>query len=135
MDPLNIWIRELQRQAHAQRLELDDANGGYEESRKEQVRQEEKLALRERERALRDTRIRNVHEMEELEVRVEECSLQKLGESHATILELTSQIQDLQERAHCMNDSREFQDVESNYSGIFLTFPVHQQSFQVLDQC
>ena len=47
VDSLNTWIRELQRQAHSQRLELDDANCGYEESRREQIRLEEELALRE----------------------------------------------------------------------------------------
>ena len=70
--------------AHSQLLELDDVNCGYEESRREQVRLQEELALRERERALRDTRIRNIHEMEELrsvqEMRVDEFSMQKKWE-------------------------------------------------------
>ena len=55
--------------------------------------------------------------MEELtraqELRVDELSVQKLRESHDTIQQLTSQIQDLQERVNCMNDSRKFQDTES----------------------
>ena len=38
VDYLYACVRELQRQAHSQRLELDDANCGYEESRREQVR-------------------------------------------------------------------------------------------------
>ena len=101
LDSLNTCTREL-RQPHSQRLELDDANCGYEESGREQVRLEEELALREK--ALRNTRIRNIHEMEELrrvqEMRVDEFSLQKLRESHATVQELTSQIQDLQERVN-----------------------------------
>ena len=46
------------------------------------------------------------------EMRVDEFSMQKFRESHATIQELTSQIQELQERVNCMNDSREFQDVD-----------------------
>ena len=54
------------------------------------------------ERALRNTRIRKIHEMDELrrdqEMRVDEFSIQKLRESHATIQELTSQIQDLQRK-------------------------------------
>ena len=115
----NTCTRELQRQAHSQRLELDEANCGNEESRREQDRSEEELALREK--ALRNTRIKNIHEMDELrrvqEMRVDEFSKQKLTESHATTQELTSQIQDLQERVNCMNDSKEFQDKESICSG------------------
>ena len=67
-----------------------------------------------REKALRDTQIRRIHEMEELrgaqELRVDEFSVQKLRESHDTIQKLTSQIQELQERVNCMNDSGEIQD-------------------------
>ena len=59
--------------------------------------------------------------MEELkraqEMRVDEFSFHKLRESHATIQELTSQVQELQERVNDMNDSREFQDFESICSG------------------
>ena len=82
---LNTCTRELQRQAHSQRLELDEANCGNEESRREQDRSEEELALREK--ALRNTRIRNIHEMDELrrvqKMRVDEFSLQKFRERHA----------------------------------------------------
>ena len=96
VDSLNTCIRELQRQAHSQRLELDDANCGYEESRREQVRLQEELDLREQ--ALRDTRIRNIHEMKELrrvrKMRVDEFSIHKLRDSHATIQELISQMQE-----------------------------------------
>ena len=71
----------------------------------------------EREKGLRNTRIRNFHEMEELkraqEMQIDEFSRQELRERKATIHELISQIQDLQEKVNCMNDSREFQDVES----------------------
>ena len=69
------------------------------------------------------------------ELRVAEFSGQKLRESHDTIQQFTSQIQELQERVNCMSDSGEFQDVESNCSGKGLTFPVSRQSFQVLDLC
>ena len=51
----NTCIRESQRQTHSQRLELDDAHHGYEESRREQVRSQEELVMREK--ALRDTRL------------------------------------------------------------------------------
>ena len=89
-------------------VEMDSVdNCGYEDSRREQARLHEEMALREK--ALRDSRIRNIHEMEELkraqEMRIDEFSVQKLRESHATIQELTSQIQEMQERMNCMNDS------------------------------
>ena len=115
VDSLNTCIRELQRQAHSHRLETDSANCGYEEPRREQARLHEELPLREK--ALRDTRIRNIHEMEELkrsqEMRFDEFSMQKLRKFHATMQELTSQIQELQERVNEINDSREFQDIPS----------------------
>ena len=44
-------------------------------------------------------------------MRIDEFSMQELRESQATTHELTSQIQELQERVNLMNDSREFQDV------------------------
>ena len=46
-------------------------------------------------------------------MRIDEFSMQKLRESQATVHELTSPIQELQDRVNLMNDSREFQDVES----------------------
>ena len=51
------------------------------------------------------------------ELRVDEFPLFKLRESHVTIQELTSQIRELQERVNDMNDSREFQDIESTCRG------------------
>ena len=102
VDSLDTCTRELQRQAHSQRLELDGANCGYDEYPREQARLHEKLARREK--TFRDTRIRSIHEMGELkraqELRVDEFPAQSLRESHATILELTLQIQDLQERVN-----------------------------------
>ena len=96
---LNTCTRELQRQAHS-RLELDEANCGNEEAQRKHVRFEEELTSGEK--ALRNTRNGNIHEKDELrrdqEMRVDEFSLQKLRERHATIQELTSQIQDLQRK-------------------------------------
>ena len=90
---LDTCIGELQQQSHAQRLELEDAHHGYVESRREQVRLQEELVMKEK--ALRDTQIRNVHEMGEMkraqELRVDEFSFQKFRESHETIQKLTSQ--------------------------------------------
>ena len=78
---------------------MDNVNYGYEESRREQARLHEELA--QRQKALRVTRIRNIHEVEELkraqEMRIDDFSRNELRESRATIQELTSQRQDLQE--------------------------------------
>ena len=45
---LNNCIRELQKQAHAQKLELQDAQQGYIESRREQIRLQEELSMKEK---------------------------------------------------------------------------------------
>ena len=63
---------------------------------------------------------RNVHELGEMkkgqELRVDEFSVQKLRENHETIQTLTSQLQSMQEQMNSVNDSGEFQEVESNHS-------------------
>ena len=91
-----------------------------------------------KEKALRDTQIRSIHEIGELkraqELRVDEFSVQTLRESHHKIHKLNSHIQELQERANCMTDFGEFQEIETNYIGFFHV-PVNQQSFQVHDLC
>ena len=61
VDTLSICIREFQRQGHSNRLEMENVNHGYEESRREQSRLHEEMARREK--ALRDSRIRKVHEV------------------------------------------------------------------------
>ena len=74
-----------------------------------------------KEKALRETQIRNVHEMGEMkraqELRVDEFFVQKLRESHEAIQRLASRMQEMQEQMNSMNDSGEFQEVESNHSG------------------
>ena len=77
----------------------------FEESREEQARLHEELA--QRERALRETQISCIHEVEELrgaqEMRMDESSRNELRESRATIQDLTSQVQELQERMNYTN--------------------------------
>ena len=72
-----------------------------------------------KEKILRDTQIRNMHEVGEMkraqELRVD--AVQKLRENHETIQNLTSHLQEMQEQMNSMNDSGEFQEVESNHSG------------------
>ena len=64
VESLNNCISELQQQVYAQRLELQGAQHGYVESRREQVRLQEDLSVREK--VLRDTQIRSMHDMGEM---------------------------------------------------------------------
>ena len=79
---LNNCISELQQQACAQRLELQDAQHGYTESRREQVCQQEALSMKEK--VLRDTQIRSKHELGEMKraqvQQVDEFSMQNFQE-------------------------------------------------------
>ena len=107
VESLNTCFSELQRQTYSQRLELEDAHFGYEESRREYFRLQEELAMKEK--ALRDTQIRSNQEMKKLkraqELGVDELSKQNFRGSHDTIQKLTSQMQELRERVNCMKDS------------------------------
>ena len=82
----------------------------------ERIQLHEELSLQEG--ALREILKKRISEVEELkraqQLRVDEISVQKLRESYDTIQRLNSQMQELQERVNCMNDSGEFQDTESN---------------------
>ena len=64
VESLDNCIIELQQQAYAQGLELQDAHHGYIESRREQVRLLEELSMKVK--RLRDTQIRNSHELGEM---------------------------------------------------------------------
>ena len=92
VESLNKCIGELQRQTEEPRLALQDAQYGFVESRREQVRQQEELSMKEK--VFRNTQIRNMHEMGEIkrsqEQRKEEVSVQKLRENHETIQQRTS---------------------------------------------
>ena len=104
VESLNNCINELQQQAYAQRLYLENTHHGY------------VLNLEEYKCDYKET----MHEMGEMkraqQFRVDEFSAQKLRESHETIQRLTSQVQ---ERMNYLNDSGELHEVESNYSGKF----------------
>ena len=126
VESLGNCINELQQQAYAQRLDLESAHHGYVESRREQVRLQEELVMKED--ALREPQ----NSKHSWDGRNEESSIiaswwvlsvQKLRESHETIQRLTSQVQELQERMHYLNDSGEFHEVESNSSGKFSHVP------------
>ena len=86
---LNNCISELQQQAYAERLELQDAQHGYIESRREQVCLQEELSMKEK--VLRDTQIRSMGEMKRAqELRVDEVPVQKSRENHETIQRVTA---------------------------------------------
>ena len=74
-----------------------------------------------KEKFLRKTQIRNMHEMGEIEraqdLRADEVSVQKFRENHETLQQLTPQLQQMQEQMNSMNDSGDFQDVETYCSG------------------
>ena len=57
---LNSCINELQQQAYAHGLEKRHPHHAYVESRREQARLQEELSMKEK--LLRDTQIRNIHE-------------------------------------------------------------------------
>ena len=61
VESLNKCIGELQRQTEEQRLALHDAQDGFVESRREQVRLRPDLCVKEK--VLRNTQIRSMHEM------------------------------------------------------------------------
>ena len=96
---LNSCINELQQQAYAQGLELEDAHHRYIECRREQTRLQEELSMKEK--VLRDTQIRNTHEMGEMKraegLRVDEFSLQKLREGQDATQRLTAKTDEFHE--------------------------------------
>ena len=87
-------------------MEIGHVRTGYEQSGRELDLLHEELANRER--ALRDTRMRGIHEMEELErtheLRVDEFSKGQLIENQNTIEELTGKVRELQNGINCMSD-------------------------------
>ena len=95
-------------------MEIDHTFTGCEQSRRNQLLLQEELS--EQNRDLRETRIKSLHEMEELrrvqELRIDEFSRRRLIENQDTIHELTARIQELQNEVNCMNDSRDFRDAE-----------------------
>ena len=85
---LSKCIGELQRQTEEQKLARQDAQYGFVEFRREQVRLQEELSLKEK--VLRNLQIRNMHEMGQTqrahEHRVDEVSVQKdVSEDHFPI--------------------------------------------------
>ena len=80
VESLTKCIGELQRQTEEQTLASQDAQYGFVESRREQVRLQEEMSMKEQ--VLRNTQIRNMHEMGEMkraqQQRIDEVSVQKI---------------------------------------------------------
>ena len=92
-------------------------------------------------RDLREVRIKSLHEKEELkrveELRIDESSRRRLIENQDTVHELTARIQELQNEVNCMNDSRDFKML-NQYAVDYSTFPVNQRYFHltvILEGC
>ena len=103
----------------SQRCEINRALQGDEQFRRDQ--QLLHVQLLEQNRELRDAHEKSLNEMEELKrfqgSRFDEFSRRRLIENQDTINELTARIQEQQNEANCMNDSRDFKDAESVRSG------------------
>ena len=108
VESLDKCIGDLQLQMEAQRLALQDAQYGFVESKREQVRLQEELIVYERKSSPKYSNpkyARNVRNEERPhQLRTDEVSVQKLRENHETIQQLTSQLQQMQEQ-NSMNDS------------------------------
>ena len=91
-------IQELTGITDSQRMEIDHTITGCDQSRPDQVLLQEELS--EQNRALRETRIRNLRDMEELQksyvLKVEGLSRRKLTEDQNTLMELRARTQELQ---------------------------------------
>ena len=84
---------------------------------------------------LREAHVKSLKEMEELKrfqgSTFDTIARRKLVEDQDTFLELTGIIQELHNESNCMNDSRDFQDAESEHSGHShvtsqpVSFPLH----------
>ena len=105
------YTRGLECQIEFQELDLRRVLDGYAESRRENDLLHQEVA--DRERTLRETQVRGIHEVEALkrvqEVRIDEFSRRKMIEDQDTIDELTIEVQELQNEINCMSDSRRLQ--------------------------
>ena len=115
-----ISIQELTGIIDSQRMEIDHTIAWCEQPRRDQRLLQEELSQQNRD--LRETRIKSLHEMEELKrvqgLQIDESSRRRLIENQDTINEFTARVQELQNQVNCMIDSREFfKDAESVRSG------------------
>ena len=100
-----LWIGKCCETSLWRRKRSSSRRGKLGTCRREQASLHEELA--QRDRALRETHIKSIHEVGKLqraqEMQIDELSRNDLWESHATIQKLTSQIQELQDRVRLMS--------------------------------
>ena len=112
-------IQKLNEFIESQRGEIYRAHQWDERLRRDQQLLHEQLL--EQNRDLREVHEKSLNEMEELKKfqgsTFDTFSRRKLVEDRDTTLELTAKIQELQNEVNCMNDLRDFHDVESVRSG------------------
>ena len=113
-------IQELNGIIESQRREIDNTSASDEQLRRDQLLLQEQLS--EQNRDFREAHMKSLNEMEELKrfqgSTFDEFSRRTLVEDRDTILELTARIQELHNEVHCLNDWRDFKDVESVRSGL-----------------
>ena len=113
------YVRGLKGQIESQELDLRRTLEGYAKPRREHDLLHEEEA--DRERALRESRIGGILEVEALkrtlEMHVDEFSREKLMAKLNIINELMAKVQEVQYDVNCMNDSRDFKVAESVRSG------------------
>ena len=111
-------------------MEIDHTITECDQSRRDQLLQEELL---QQNRALRETPFRNMRDMEELQespvLRSRKLSRRKLTEDQNTIMELRTKIQESQNEVNCMSDSKSFLRMPSQYAVDHTTFPVNGRYF------
>ena len=120
-------IQKLNEVIESQRGEIYRVHQGDEQHRRDQ-KQLHQQSL-EQNRELREAHEKSLDEVEELKrfqgSTFDTILRRRLIGYRETILELTSKIQELQNKINCMNDSRDFQDV-NQYAVDNPTLPVNQ---------
>ena len=113
-------VQKLNEVIESQRGEIYRAHQGDEQLRRDQQLLHEQLS--EQNRNLREAHMKSLHEKEELKriqgSTFDTIATRKLVENQDTIHELTARIQELQNEVNCLNDSRDFKDVEPVRSGL-----------------
>ena len=126
-------IQKLNEMIGSQKEEICRAHQGDEQRRQDQQLLHQQLL--EQNGNLREPNEKSLNEMEELKrfqgSTFDTISRRELVEDRDTILDLTGNIQEIQNEINCMNDSRDFQDAESVRSGHshvasqLVSFPPH----------
>ena len=116
--------------------ELQDAHHGYVESRREQDRLQEELSMKEN--VLRDTQIRNIHELGRRELKNYELMNSQHKNEETTMRQCRSSLLSCKKckiRWFLWMILENFQEVNQITVGDCLTFPVSLQWFQVIVPC